>query len=197
MNLKMTFFVMLLSSSAYASLFGPSVFIEPFLGYKTENIKLTDLSNNLTEIKTASPSYGLKFGYRSMVGVDLNLYGEMCSGSAAISTLTEKSGFSHKTAGVQLGVNGLGLVKMYLGSSFLNDFTVDDSSTQPGYTMSGPSYHAGVQFKLHPMANLGVQYTLNQFNTIKGAAYPANENLESYYMKNDTQDYTIYLSSTF
>lgn len=197
MNLKTTFIVMLLSSSAYASLFGPSVFVEPFLGYKSETIKLTDLTNNVTQIKTASPSFGLKLGYRSMVGVDLNLYGEMTSGSADISTLAEKSNFSHKTAGVQLGVNGLGLVKMYFGSSFLNDFTLEDSSLQQGFTLSGPSYHAGVQFKLHPMASLGVQYTLNQFNTIKGAAYPSDEKLESYYSKNDTQDYTIYLSTTF
>jgi hypothetical protein len=197
MNIKVTFLAMLISSNAYASLFGPSVFIEPFLGYKSENIKLTDLTNTVTQIKTASPSLGLKLGYRSMVGVDINLYGETTSGAAEISGLSENSRFSHNTAGVQLGVNGLGLVKMYLGSSFVNDFKLEDSSVLPGYTLSGPSYHAGVQFKFHPRFSLGAQYTLNQFNTIKGTAYAAGENLETYYSKNDTQDYTIYFSTSF
>ena len=136
-------------------------------------------------------------GYRSFIGVDLNLVGEISSGSATISGLPEKNNYSHKSAGVQLGVNALGLVKMYLGSMFVNDFTVDDSSLVPGFTLSGPSYHAGIQFKAFPFLSLGLQYTLNQYNTVKGTAYGAGDKLETYYSKNDTQDYSIYLATSF
>ena len=192
-----TFFVILVSENSMASLLGPSVFIEPFAGYKSTSIKLTDASSKVTQIKAMSPSFGLKLGYRSFVGIDLNLVGEYSSGSAEISGLAEKNGFNHKTAGVQLGVNALGLVKMYLGSSFLNDFAIEDSSLLQGFVLSGPSYHAGVQFKLYPFVSLGAQYTLNQFNTVKGNSYAAGDSLETYYLKNDTQDYTIYLSTNF
>ncbi len=96
------------------------VFTEPYIGYKTESIKLTSLTNIRTDIRAAEPSFGLKFGYRSMLGVEINLAGEVSSGNASVSTQTEPSKFNHKIAVVQLGVNGLGLVKMYLGGAFLN-----------------------------------------------------------------------------
>lgn len=183
--------------SAHSSVLGTNGFIEPYAGYRSENIKLTDMTSTITELKASNPSLGLKIGYRSFIGVDLNLVGELSRGSVSFSNQPGKSNYSHKSAGVQLGVNALGLVKMYLGSMFLNDFTVDDSASLPGFTLSGPSYHAGVQFKFFPFISLGLQYSLNQFNTIKGTAYAAGDKLETYYSKNDTQDYSIYLSTSF
>ena len=197
MKIIIAVFALLLVQNARASLLGPSVFIEPFAGYRSENIKLTDLTSAVTEIKTAGPVFGLKFGYRSFVGVDLNLVGSRSSGSAGVSNLAEKNNFSHKTAGVQLGVNALGLVKMYLGSSFVNDFTLEDSNQLTGFTLSGPAYQAGLQFKFFPFISLGIEYSLNQFNTIKGNSFTAGNSIETYYSKNDSQDYTIYLSASF
>lgn len=173
-----------------------SYFAEPFIGYKSETIKLTDLSST-TEIKAELPYYGLKLGYRSPIGIDLNLAGEIFSGQAAISAQTEKNKFTHATASVQLGVNALGLIKMYLGSSFLNEFNLEDSPSLQGFKLSGPSLHAGLQFKFFPLVNIGLQYNLNQFNTITGPAYIGDSKLETYYIKNDTQDYSLYLSTTF
>lgn len=172
-------------------------FIEPFIGYKSETIKLTDFLNSVTEIKTAEPSYGVKLGYRSLVGIDLNLAGEISTGQASVSSQIEKSKFSHTNASIQLGVNALGLIKMYLGSSFLNEFNLEDSSSLQGYKLSGPAFHAGLQLKFFPLISLGLQYNLNQYNSIVGANYIGDSKIETYYSKNDTQDYSIYLSTSF
>ena len=182
---------------ANAGILGNSFFLEPYLGYKTENSKLTDLVGNTLEIKTAVPNLGLKMGFRSMVGIDFNLYGDISQGKADISTLPEKNNFSKKSAGVQLGVNSLGFAKMYLGTSFLNDFTIEESSQMAALTLSGPSYHAGIILKAFPIVNLGLQYNLNQYNKITGANFTAGDKLDTYYSKVDTQDYSIYLSATF
>ena len=172
-------------------------FIEPFIGYKSETIKLTDFLNTTTEIKSTQPNYGLKLGYRSITGIELNLAGELATGQAKISSQTEKNKFAHTTASIQLGVNSLGLIKMYLGSSFMNEFNLEDSSSLPGFKLSGPSFHAGLQFKFFPLVNIGLQYNLNQYNTVVGPAYTMGPKIETYYNKNDTQDYSLYLSTAF
>ena len=172
-------------------------FIEPFIGYRSESIKLTDYTNTTTEIKAYQPSFGIKLGYRSVIGIDLNLAGETSSGLASVSSQVEKNKFTHATASVQLGVNALGLVKMYLGSSFLNEFTLENSSTLQGYKLSGPSFQAGLLFKFFPVVNIGLQYSLNKYTTIVGPAYVADSKTETYYIKNETQDYSIYLSTSF
>lgn len=173
------------------------IFFEPYVGYKSESIKLTDLLNTKTEIDATSPDFGLKLGFRSALGIDLNIAGEFSSGNASISLQPEKNKFNHKTASVQLGVNALGLVKMYLGSTFLNEFTLEDSSSLLGFKLSGPSFHAGLQYRLFSYLNLGLQYSLNQFNSIEGTAYSGSTNTESYFSKIDAQDYSFYLSITF
>ncbi len=192
--MKHLLILIVLFSTEFAS---ADFFFEPFIGYKTEAIKLTDLVNSVTEIKAAQPNYGLKLGFRSSTGIDLNLAGELFSGQASISSQTEKNKFTHTVGSVQLGVNSFGLIKMYLGSSFINEFVLENSSTLQGFKLSGPSFHAGLQFKFFPKVSLGLQYTLNQYNTIAGPAYTADSRIETYYSKNDTQDYSIYLSTTF
>lgn len=185
------------SLQAYAGILGNSLFFEPYIAYKVENTKLTDLLNNTSEIKTTAPSLGIKIGFRSMAGVDLNLYGEITQGKAEITNFNEPNNFSKKTAGAELGVNSLGIIKMYLGTSISNDFTIEKSDQTQAFTVSGPSFHTGLLFKAIPFVNLGLQYNLNQYNTIKGDAYIADEKLETYYSKVDTQDYSVYISSTF
>ena len=173
-------------------------FIEPYLGAKTVTIKLTDLASSTLEIKsTGVPTFGLKFGYRSLMGIDLNLAGETTSGQASVSNQPEKIKITQTTGTLQLGVNALGPVKMYLGTSFQNDFTLEDSPGLQGFKLSGPSYQAGLQLKLFQSVNLGLQYNLHQFTTIIGPAYAANNKLETYFLKNDSQDYSIYLSTSF
>lgn len=173
-------------------------FIEPYLGAKTETIKLTDLASSTSEIKATNvPTIGLKLGYRSLMGIDVNLAGETTSGQATVSNQPEQIKFSHTMGVLQLGVNALGLVKMYLGTSFRNEFTLEDSPGLQGFKLSGPSYQAGLQLKLFQMINLGLQYNLHQFTTVTGPAFAADNKLETYFLKNDSQDYSIYLSTSF
>ena len=173
-------------------------FVEPYLGAKTETIKLTDLASSKLEIKSSSvPTLGLKIGYRSQMGIDLNLAGETTSGQATVSGQPEKIKFSHIIGALQLGVNALGLIKMYLGTSFQNEFTLGDSPGLQGFKLSGPSYQAGLQIRLFQSINLGLQYNLHQFTTITGPAYAADNKLETHFLKNDSQDYSIYLSTSF
>ncbi|MEQ1723877.1 MAG: hypothetical protein ABL930_11930 [Pseudobdellovibrio sp.] len=189
--------ILLVTKFAHAGVLGNSIFIEPYAGYRSENIKLTDLVSASTEIKASQPNFGLKLGYRSMLGIDLNLAGEYFSGSASVSGQTDNSKFSHKSASVQLGVNALGLVKMYLGTAFINEFTLEDTSSLTGFKLSGPSFHAGLQFKMFPFLNLGLQYNLNQYKTIEGTAYATGDKVETYYSKTDSSDYSLYLSTSF
>lgn len=185
---------LLISTTSYAAITPSSFFFEPLIGYRSELINMTDLADVTTQIKTTQPNFGLKLGYRSSLGIDFNLSGEIMSGKADVSNQSDKTAFSHQSAGVQIGVNSLGLVKMYLGTSFLNNFKLDDNGTTPGFTLSGPSFQAGLQFNLFALMSVGVQYTLNQFDTIKGTAYAADTRTSSHFNKIDTQDYGFYVS---
>lgn len=172
-------------------------FVEPYAGFNSTTIKLTDLLAATTEIKGDQACYGLRLGYRSPIGIDLNLAGETASGKASISSQVEKNKFTHTTASVQLGVNALGLVKMYLGSAFLNNFAIEDSLSLQGFKMSGTAFQAGLLLKFFPLVNIGFQYNLNQFSKITGPAYGIDSKIETYYIKNDAQDYSTYLSIFF
>ena len=189
--------IFVISVSAEAGILGTSFFLEPYLGFKTENSKLTGLLSPSMEIKSSSPYAGLKLGYRSFSGIDLNLYADYTKGKAHVDILPDNNDFSKTSAGVQLGINSLGQVKMYLGGTFQNDFKIEDSSQTQAFTLSGPSYHAGILLKIVPYLNVGLQYNLNQYNKISGSAYSSGDSLDSYYSKIDTQEYSLYLSSTF
>ena len=192
-----TLTTLLLSTQTQAGILGSSVVVEPSLGYKIENTKLTDLTLATTEIKTAAPVFGLKLSYRNTSGVELSLSGEYVKGSATISNLTDKNEFSKSSGNLSIGVNSLGFVKMYLGASFHNEFVIAQSDQAQETKFSGPSYQAGLIFRAMPTLNLGFQYNLNQYNKVKGSAFALGENIESYYSKVDTQDYSIFISAAF
>ena len=176
---------------------GSSFFVEPSVGYRNETIRLTDLSNQETKMKSALPVYGLKLGYRSLIGVDLNLAADYSKGKLDISSIPEKSDYLHQTASLQLGVNALGLLKIYLGYAFLNEIKVDDNKLLPGFKLSGPAYLTGLQIRIFPFISLKTQYNLNQFNKISKTTYTLNNSTEKYFNKINSQDYSLYLSLTF
>jgi hypothetical protein len=194
---RLGLFLITLAPQLCFALMGTPLMFEPSIGYRNESLKLTDLSKQETQFKSALPVYGLKVGYRSLIGVDLNLAGEYSKGQIEVTGLTEKSDSTHQSASAELGVSALGLLKIYLGYSFMNEFKIENSHSLQGFKLSGPAYLAGLQLKLFPSINLGMQYNLNQFNKISGSAYTLNDSTESYFSKIDSQDYNIYLTLTF
>lgn len=185
------------SLNTEASLLGRHFFLEPLVAYRSENISLTDLTNNLTQIKSSGPSYGTKLGFRSAVGIDLNFVWEIFSGKADYTGQIDKVHFNHTSTSFQIGVNSLGLVKMYLGTAFQNQFKTNDTASLQSFTLKGPNYQAGLQLKLWRALNLGAQYNLNQYNEISGNSYTNGSKLNTYFSKIDTQDYILFLSATF
>ncbi len=183
--------------NAQAGLLGNFFFLEPYVGYKTENTQLTNLVNMQTDIKTTTPAFGLKLGIRSPIGVDVAIYGEYVTGQASITGLTDKNKFHKNSSGAQLSVNSLGFVKMYLGTTFTNEFTVEDSSQISETNLKGSCYNVGLLFRVLPIVNVGVQYNLNQYNEISGPAYNNGSKIDTYYSKVDNQDYMFYLSTMF
>ncbi len=189
--------LLILSTSTTLAVGAGQFMIEPSVGYRNETVQLTDLLHQETKLKSAVPVYGLKLGYQSMIGVDVNLAYDYSKGKLEVSSVSDKSDFSHQTGSLQLGISALGQMKIYLGYAFVNDFKVENSPSLEAFKLSGPAYIAGLQFKLFPHFNFGLQYNLNQFKKISGKAYPLSEDTETYYSKIDTQDYTIYLSLDF
>lgn len=202
MKMTKTFYIclffLLMGSSASAMSLSALLF-EPSVGYRHETVQWTDMSHNETKLKAATPVYGLKFGYRSPIGVDVNLGYDHSNGKMDISAAgeTQKSSFSHQTGSAQLGINALGLMKIYLGYAFLNELKLDGTDSVGGFKLSGPAYLVGLQFKIFPFLNLGAQYNLNQFNQISGDAYTTGDDTERYFSKIDSQDYSLYLSLAF
>ncbi len=184
--------VLVFSQSVFAS-----TFFEPSIGYRSHNLKLTDLANSATEIKMATPVYGLKVGFRSLMGIDLNLAYDYSSGKAEISPAMEKNDFSQSTASVQLGVSALGALKIYLGYGFLNELKIQQGLTSSDMNFKGQAYQAGLQFKVFPFVNLGLQYNINQYKTIQGKNFILGEKIDTYYNKVDSQDYSLTLSTSF
>ena len=145
----------------------------------------------------AAPVYGARLGIRSMMGIDLNLAYQYMSGKAEYSPLVEKNNFSQKTASVQLGINALSLLKIYLGYGFNNELTIEQGVLNSDIKLKGAAYQAGLQFKVFPLVELGLQYNLNQFKNIEGKTYLAGDLVETYYNKVDSQDYSATLSIVF
>lgn len=183
--------------TAHAGLLGNFFFLEPYLGYKTENTQLTNLASLQTDIKTTAPALGLKLGIRSPIGVDVAVYGEYVTGQASITGLPDKNKFHKNSVGAQLSVNSLGFVKMYIGTTFSNVLTVEESSQINEFSLKGSCYNVGLLFRALPYVNLGVQYNLNQYNEVSGAAYNNGSKLDTYYSKVDNQDYMFYISTLF
>lgn len=188
---------LLAMQNAQAGILGSLFFVEPYVGYKTENTQLTNYANLQTDIKTTTPAFGLKLGIRSPIGVDVAIYGEYVTGQASITGLTEKNKFHKSSSGGQLSVNSLGFIKMYIGTTFTNTFTVEESNQLSEFTLKGSCYNVGLLLRALPYLNVGVQYNLNQYSEISGAGFTNGDKLDTYYSKVDNQDYMIYLSSVF
>ena len=124
MSLFKTLFALGLTLTAFSNVASAGVFIEPSIGYRSHTLKTTDLLMTTTEIKMSTPVYGLKFGYRSMMGIDVNLAYDYSSGKAEISGPAEKNDFTQSTGSVQLGVSALGALKIYLGYGLLNELKI-------------------------------------------------------------------------
>ncbi len=199
MSLIKTLFLLCLTLAAPSSLFamGSSYFIEPSVGYRSHTLRLTNYTANETKITMASPAYGLKLGYRSMTGIDLDLAYDYSAGKAEIYPLAEKNNFSQKTAAVQLGINAMGIMKIFLGYGFMNQLDIEKGLLNSDIKLAGLAYQAGLQFKLISFMTLGLQYNLNQFKTVSGSSYTLGEAVETYYNKLDSQDYSASLSVSF
>ena len=197
MSLFKTLFALGLTLTAFSNVATAGVFIEPSIGYRSHTLKTADLVMTTTEIKMSSPVYGLKLGYRSMMGIDVNLAYDYSSGKAEISGAAEKNDFTQSTGSVQLGVSALGALKIYLGYGLLNELKIAENATVGDMKLSGQAYQAGLQFKLFPMVMLGLQYNLNQYKTVSGRNFIAGEQVDTYFNKIDSQDYSISVSTAF
>lgn len=185
-------FLLVISGSVAAH---ADVLFEPSVGYRTESLKLTDKNTTAeTKLTMATPVYGLKLGYRSPLGIDINLAGDYSTGKATFSPLSEKNNFTHTTMAAQLGISAMGLMKIYLGYGFSNELKVDAGTLNSDMKLKGNAYQAGLQFRVSQWFSIGGQYTLNQFSSIEGAAYGAGSSPDLYYSKVDSQDLSLTLS---
>lgn len=191
------FFFTLVSSTLTSTASASNYFFEPSAGYRSHTLRLTDFSNAETKITMTAPVFGARLGVRSMMGIDLNLAYEYMAGKAEYFPLLEKNNFSQKTAAVQLGINALSLLKIYLGYGFMNELNIEPGLLNSDVNLKGASYQAGLQFKLLSSIELGLQYNLNQFKKIAGKNFMASDLVETYYNKVDSQDYSASLSIVF
>ncbi len=189
--------VILTASMAQAAMGGNSYFFEPSVGYRTEVIKLTNKLNVESQMKMQNPSYGLKIGYRSPTGIDLNLAGDYSTGKTEWTPTQERNNFTHRMAAAQLGINALGAMKIFLGYAFMNELQVEAGLLNPNIILKGPAYQAGIQLMLFSNVSVGAQYNVNQFDTVAGTSYTAGDKVEQYFNKLDSVDYSFNLSLTF
>ena len=186
-----------MTAKAYMGGGGGYIF-EPGIGYKTETLKMTDLSQNLTQYKFTGPVGTLKLGILSPSGVSLALAGEYSSGKAILDpTVTENPSFTHTIAGFQLGVSALNAMKIYLGYAPYNQLEIDSNNSLQGFKLSGQTYQAGVMF--YPFSHLGIgaQYNVNIYKNITGTQFTNSKDVDTYYNKIDAQDVSIMLSILF
>ncbi len=192
-----TLSVLVFTFLAFTSASHAGIFIEPSIGYRSHNLKLTEIAGLTREIKMASPVYGLRVGFRSLMGIDVNLAYDYSSGKAEVLPAKEKNDFNQSTAAVQLGVSALGALKIYLGYGILNELKLARGLTVSDIKLTGQAYQAGLQIKLFPMVLLGLQYNLNQYKTVEGTTYTSGDKVDTYFNKLDSQDYSLSVSTTF
>ena len=118
------------------------------------------------QFSTANPAFGLRLGYQSPLGIELNVAADYSAGQMQIDPLNTKNDFTHKTASAQLGVSAMGLFKIYLGYGFMNEFELKNGAAYQGFKLTGTSYQAGIQFKLMPFISIGAQYNVNDYKNI-------------------------------
>lgn len=192
-----TLSVLCLTFLAFIPVGQAGIFFEPGVGYRSHTLKLTDLTSGTSEFKMAAPVYGLRVGYRSLMGIDINLAYDYATGTAEIMPANEKNKFTQSTAAVQLGVSALSALKIYLGYGFTNELKVTEGLTTSDINLRGQAYQAGLQFRLFSMVMLGLQYNLNQYKTVEGKFFTKGEKVDSYFNKLDSQDYSLSVSTSF
>lgn len=182
---------LLLSTLIFSSVAHSAVLFEPVLGYRMEKMTLTSIANSETKFSSANPAFGLRFGYQSPLGIELNLAGDYSAGKMQIDPIDVKNDFSHTTVAAQLGISAMGLFKIYLGYGFMNEFQLKDSAQYTGFKLKGTAYQAGIQFKLFPYVSLGAQYNINDYKEIEGSGYVLGNSTSTYFNKIDVQDYIL------
>ena len=174
--------------------------IEPSIGYRQETVKLTDIlpPQNQTEIKMNSPTYGLKLGFTSAMGISFDLAGNRSSGKAEYTpALTESPNYSHNIGSIQVGVNAMGLLKIYLGYIAIDDLEIQTNNFIQGFKMKGHGFQAGLMTFPFQRVGLGIQYNVHQFTEISGANFTNGPDIKNYFDKIDVQDISASISFLF
>ncbi len=187
------FLTLLVSTEAHASFY-----FEPFLGYRQEKIKFTDLASVESEYKMSGLTYGLNLGVASATGIFLNLSGSQFKGKADTTPAqTDNPEFTHNNGAVQVGVSAMGLLKIYLGYMLLNELEMKSQSPLSSFKLKGPGYQVGLALTLIPRLSIGAQYNIHQFNEISGDSFAAGSEIKTYFNKVDSQDLFAYLAYSF
>jgi hypothetical protein len=172
--------------------------IEPSLGYRQETIIATDLLQNETQIKITDPVYGLKMGFTNGLGISFDLAGSLSQGNAEMTpSVQEKPEYTHTMGSAQVGVNAMGILKIYLGYSLMDELEIKTNTSIQGYKLKGQGFQAGLMTFPLPRLGLGIQYNVHQFKEITGAAYTNGSELKNYYDKLDVQDISANFSFLF
>ncbi len=172
--------------------------IEPSIGYRQETIKFTDLLLNQSQIKMNSPIFELKLGVATPTGISFDLAASRSSGKVNFEpALSESPEYTHTLGSVQVGVNAMEILKIYLGYILHDEFETQSTSSFSGYKLTGQGYQAGLMTFPFPHLGLGLQYNIHQFKEISGAAYTNGKDVKNYFEKIDAQDVSASLSVLF
>ena len=172
--------------------------IEPSIGYRQETVKLTDLSQNQTQVKMNSPVYGLKMGFTNALGISIDLAGSFSNGKTEFTpNLSEQPDYAHTVGSAQIGVNAMGLLKIYLGYILSDDLEIKTNPMIQGYKLKGQGLQAGLMTFPFPRLGLGIQYNVHQFKEISGTAFTNGSDLKNYFDKVDAQDISANISFLF
>lgn len=182
----------------FSSISNAVFMIEPSLGYRQETLKMTSTTQVQSQLKLNAPTYGLKLGFASPIGISFDISGQQTSGKAVSDpTTSEEPQFSHTVGSAQVGVSAMGILKIYLGYIFLSELEIKSTSLAEGFKMKGPGYQAGLMTFPFPRVGLGLQYNVHQFNEVSGTNFTSGTDIKNYYEKIDVQDISATLSILF
>ncbi len=186
-----TYFMNITSANA-------AIQVEPFAGYQVQKLKITDLADTKTEVKTDGSVFGARLGLRSPIGISLDLYGSYSNGKAIYTpAVTQPAKYTHTVGAAQLGVSAMKVMKIYLGYIFSNTYRLESNSVVPEQKLSGGGYQAGLGLFLTQSVSLMANYNVHQFTKIKGETFQIGDEVDLYYKSVDLTDASIALSYTF
>ncbi len=172
--------------------------IEPSVGIRQETLKTTTLSQVDSQLKLNAPTFGLKLGFASPIGISFDISGQQTSGKAASEpAVNDEPEFTHTIGSAQVGVSAMGILKIYLGYIFSSQLEIKSTPSAEGFKMKGPGYQAGLMTFPFPRVGLGLQYNVHQFNEITGTNYTNGTEIKNYFEKIDVQDISASLSILF